>query len=103
MATVLGRDVRVSMLDFVVVLCCDLAGFVVLDFAVLTIFSGILPRKYNVLGVSAIELNTSVKMCSWGDIWLILSKKLVNSVDILFLLCYNLVSWYPKRYHTAPK
>lgn len=82
MATVLGRDVRVSMLDFVAVLCCDLAGFVVLDFAVLTIFSGILPRKYNILGVSAIELNTSVKSASRGEIWLIFSKKLVKSIDI---------------------
>ena len=49
-------------------------------------FSGNLPRKYNVLGLSAIASNTSVKLCSRGEIWLIFAKKLLKSVDILFLL-----------------
>ena len=60
-----------------------------LDSAGFDIFSGNFPRKYNVLGVSAMASNTSVKSCSRGVIWLIFAKKLVKSVDIYFLLCYN--------------
>ena len=82
MATVLGRLVRFCGVDLFVVLCCDiLFGFDDFD-----TFSGSFPRKYNVLGVSAIDLNTSVKSCSRGEIWLIFAKKLVKSVDIFFLL-----------------
>ena len=85
MATVFGRLVRVFWLDSVSVLCC---GFL-LVFGVFDTFSGNFPRKYNVLGLSAIDSNTSVKSCSRGVIWLIFVKIGEKSVDIYFLLCYN--------------
>ena len=49
-------------------------------------FSGILPRKYNVLGLSAMASNTSVNPHSRGEIWLIFVKIDEKSVDIFFLL-----------------
>ena len=85
MATVFGRLVRVFGLDFTADLCCNISA----DFDDFATFSGNFPRKYNVLGVSAIVSNTSVKSCSRGEIWLIFVKKCEKSVDIYFLLCYN--------------
>ena len=85
MATVLGRFVRFFGVDSVAVLCCG--NF--LDFDDFDTFSGNFPRKYNVLGVSAMAPNTSVKSCSRGEIWLIFVEFGEKSVDIFFLLCYN--------------
>lgn len=78
MATVLGRLVRVCGVDF----CRDLLRDTAAEFGNSAIFCGNFPRKYNVLGLTAMDSNTSVKSCSRGDIWLIFSKKCEKSVDI---------------------
>ena len=89
MATDAGRPVLGFVRVFTVDFSWALFSCFVTVFDDFDTFLGSFPRKYNVLGVSAIGFNTSVNPCSRGEIWLIFVKISEKSVDIIFLLCYN--------------